>query len=71
MAYNNKFSNFNGNSCYTPTSFSDITNLTYHNLNQPSVSDWSYTNQYMPSLNTMNKTGMIITALHRVNGDTT
>jgi len=28
MTYNNNFSNFNGNPCYTPTSFSDITNPT-------------------------------------------
>ena len=48
MAYNNKFSNFNGNSCYTLTTFSDITNLAYHNFNQPSVPNWSNPNEYMP-----------------------
>jgi len=48
MAYNNNFSNFNGNPCYILISFSDITNPTYHNFNQPSESDWSYPNQYIP-----------------------
>ena len=48
MAYNNIFFNFNGNPYYTPTSFLDITNLAYHNFNQPSVSDWSYPYYYMP-----------------------
>ena len=48
MTYNNNFFNFNGNSCYTPISFSDINNPTYHNFNQPSVLNWSYLNQYMP-----------------------
>ena len=49
MTYNNNFFNFNGNPYYTPPSFDfDITNLTYHNFNQPSVPDWSYPNQYNP-----------------------
>jgi len=48
MAYNNNFSNFNGNPCYTPASFSGITNSGHYNFKQPSVSDWSYANQYMP-----------------------
>ena len=29
-----------------PDLFSDITNPTYHNFNQPSVPDWSYLSQY-------------------------
>ena len=38
MVYNNNFFNFNGNPYYTPTSFdSDITNLAYHNFNQPCI----------------------------------
>jgi len=48
MAYNNNFSNFNGNPSYTLISFSDITNPVYHNFKQPSVPDWSYPNQYVP-----------------------
>jgi len=48
VAYNNNFFNFNGNPCYTPTSFSDVTNPTYYNFNQPNVPNWSYPNQYMP-----------------------
>ena len=44
MAYNNNFTNFNGNPYYT--AFSDITNPAYHNFNQPSMPDWSYPNQY-------------------------
>ena len=48
MAYNNNFSNLNGNPRYTLTFFLDITNPAYYNYNQPSVSDWSYLNQYMP-----------------------
>jgi len=48
MAYNNNFFNFNEDPCYTPTSYSDITNPAYHNFDQPSVPDWSYPNHYMP-----------------------
>ena len=69
---NNNFFYFNGNPYYTPTSFdSDITNPTCHNFNQPSILDWSYPNNICPNLNTLNKTGTIITTLHRVSGDTT
>ena len=40
-------------------------------FNQPSVPDWSYPINTCPSPNTMNKTGIIITTLHRANVDTT
>ena len=69
MTYKNNFSNFNDNSCYTPTSFSDITNPAYHNFNQSSVLDWSYPNQYNPYPNLMTIIFKIISTLHRVNGD--
>ena len=71
MAYNNNFFNFNEDPYYTPTSYSDITNPAYHNFNQPSVPDWSYLNNYMPQSQYYDKTEIIITTLHRVNGDTT
>ena len=51
MDYNYNYSEYNSNPYFTPTSFnSDITNPTLHNFNsnQPSMSDWSYPNQYMP-----------------------
>ena len=69
MAYNNNFSNFNGNSYYTPISFSDITNPAYHNFNQPSVSDWSYRINITHTPNLMTIISRIISTLHRVNGD--
>jgi len=68
MAYNNKFFNFNGNPCYTPTSFSDITNPTYHNFNQPSVPDWSYPINTTHAPNHMTIIIKLIPTLHRVNG---
>jgi len=49
MDYNYNYSYANSDPYFTPTSFdSDITNPAYHNFNQPSMSDWSYLNQYMP-----------------------
>jgi len=72
MNYNYNYSNAYSDPYFKLTSFdSDITNPAYYNINQLSMSDWFYSNQYIPSLNIMNKTGTIITTLHRVNGDTT
>jgi len=68
MAYNNNFSNFNGNPCSTPTSFSDVTNPAYHNFNNLVYKIGLIWINTCPSLNTKNKTGIIITTLHRVNG---
>ena len=48
--------------CYQPA---------YHNFNKSSVPNWSYPNQYMSHSQYMNKTEIIITTLHRANGDTT
>ena len=49
MDYNYNYSNTYSDSYFTPTSFNlDITNLIFHNFNQPSMPDWSYPNQYMP-----------------------
>ena len=52
-----------------PTSFLDITNPAYHNFNQPSVSDWSYLNQYNPCPQSYDHNSRIISTLHRVDGD--
>ena len=48
MDYNYNYSHANSDPYFTLTSFSDITNLAYHNINQPSMPNWSYPNQYMP-----------------------
>jgi len=49
MDYNYNYSNAYSDPYFTSTSFDeDITNPVYHNFNQPSMSDWSYLNQYMP-----------------------
>jgi len=53
-----------------PISFLDITNPAYHNFNQPSVRVGLIRINTCPSPNTMNKTEIIITTLHRVIGDT-
>ena len=72
MDYNYNYSNAYSDPYFTLTSFdSDITNLTFHNFNQPSMLDWSYLNQYMPQSSIMNKNVIIITTLHRVSGDKT
>ena len=72
MDYNYNYSNAYSDPYITATSFdSDITNPTFHNSNQPCMLGWSYPNQYIPSPNTMNKNGIIITTLHRVSRDTT
>ena len=71
MTYSNTYSNFNGNPCYTPISFwilltrhiITLTNLVYR-IGLIQINTCS-------SPNTMNKTGIIITTLHRTNGDTT
>ena len=65
----NNFFNFNGNPYYTPTFFSDFTNVAYHNFNQPSVTDWSYPNQYNLCPQSYDIISKIISTLHRVNGD--
>ena len=49
MNYNYNYLNAYSDPYFTPISFdSDITNLIFYNFNQPSMSDWSYPNQYMP-----------------------
>ena len=49
MDYNHNYSYAYSDPYFTSTSFnSDITNSAYYNLNQASVPDWSYPNQYMP-----------------------
>ena len=57
---------------FIPTSFdSDNSDPAMYNMNQPYMSNWDYPPQYVPNPNTMNKSGIIITTLHRVSGDTT
>ena len=63
-----QFFNFNDNPYYILTSFSDITNPTYHNFNNLVCRIGFIRINICPSSNTMNKTGIIITTLHRVNG---
>ena len=49
MDYNHNHSYAYSDPYFIPPSFdSDITNPAYHNFNQPSMSDWSYPNQYIP-----------------------
>ena len=71
MDNNYNYSNAYSDSYFTLTPFdSNITNPASHNLNQLSMPDWFYPNQF-PNLGIMNKIGIIIINLHQVNGDTT
>ena len=45
MAYNNKFSNFNGNPYFTRFDL-DNYNQIFYNMNQPNTPGWTYPNQY-------------------------
>jgi len=71
MDYNYNFFNAYSDPYYTLTTLLDNTKPAFHNFNQPSILNWSYSNHHMPQSQFMHKTGaIIISTLHRVSRNT-